>query len=144
MGRNHPVGIIFASLLFGALYLGGAEVAFEIRGFSRDRVVALQGFIVLFSGAMAYVIARPVGWALGLFSGKSKALVPHGCSPAGVDVGVYPARLHTADSVRPGRVHRLGRCAQGAGQAVFERALNRLRLRPELAELLRIQMSRIG
>ena len=78
MGRNHPVGIIFASLLFGALYQGGAEVAFEIRGFSRDRVVALQGFIVLFSGAMAYVIARPVGWALGLFSGKSKALVTHG------------------------------------------------------------------
>ena len=78
MGRNHPVGIIFASLLFGALYQGGAEVAFEIRGFSRDMVVALQGFIVLFSGAMAYVIARPVGWALGLFSGKNKAAVPHG------------------------------------------------------------------
>ena len=78
MGRNHPVGIIFASLLFGALYQGGAEVAFEIRGFSRDMVVALQGFIVLFSGAMAYVIARPVGWALGLFSGKNKAAVTHG------------------------------------------------------------------
>ena len=78
MGRNHPVGIIFASLLFGALYQGGAEVAFEIRGFSRDMVVALQGFIVLFSGAMAYVIARPVGWALGLFSGKNKAAAPHG------------------------------------------------------------------
>ena len=69
MGRNHPVGIIFASLLFGALYQGGAEVAFEVKGFSRDMVVALQGFIVLFSGAMAYVIARPVGWALGLFKG---------------------------------------------------------------------------
>jgi general nucleoside transport system permease protein len=73
MGRNHPVGIIFASLLFGALYQGGAEVAFEIRGFSRDMVVALQGFIVLFSGAMAYVIARPVGWALGLFGGKGSS-----------------------------------------------------------------------
>ncbi len=67
MGRNHPVGIIFASVLFGALYQGGAEVAFEIRGFSRDMVVLLQGFIVLFSGAMAYVIARPVGWVLSLF-----------------------------------------------------------------------------
>ncbi len=64
MGRNHPVGIVFASLLFGALYQGGAEVAFEVRGFSRDMVVALQGFIVLFSGAMAFVIARPVGWVL--------------------------------------------------------------------------------
>lgn len=57
MGRNHPVGIVLASLLFGALFQGGAEVAFEVRGFSRDMVVMLQGFIVLFSGAMAYVIA---------------------------------------------------------------------------------------
>jgi len=57
MGRNHPVGIILASILFGALFQGGAEVAFEIRGFSREMVVMLQGFIVLFSGAMVYVIA---------------------------------------------------------------------------------------
>lgn len=57
MGRNHPVGILFASLLFGALFQGGAEVAFEVQGFSRDMVVMLQGFIVLFSGAMVYVIA---------------------------------------------------------------------------------------
>ena len=57
MGRNHPVGIVLASLLFGALFQGGAEVAFEVPGFSRDMVVVLQGFIVLFSGAMAYVAA---------------------------------------------------------------------------------------
>ena len=77
MGRNHPVGIIFASILFGALYQGGAEVAFEIRGFSRDMVVLLQGFIVLFSGAMAYVIARPVAWVLNLFT-KPVALAKTG------------------------------------------------------------------
>jgi simple sugar transport system permease protein len=57
MGRNHPAGIVLASLLFGALFQGGAEVAFEVPGFSRDMVVVLQGFIVLFSGAMAYVAA---------------------------------------------------------------------------------------
>ena len=57
MGRNHPVGIVLASLLFGALFQGGAEVSFEVSGFSRDMVVMLQGFIVLFSGAMAYVIS---------------------------------------------------------------------------------------
>ena len=73
MGRNHPLGIIFASVLFGALFQGGAEVAFEVRGFSRDMVVMLQGFIVLFSGAMVYVIAPWVSRALGLFTG----LVPH-------------------------------------------------------------------
>ena len=61
MGRNHPAGIVLASLLFGALFQGGAEVSFEVPGFSRDMVVTLQGFIVLFSGAMAYVIAPWVG-----------------------------------------------------------------------------------
>ncbi len=66
MGRNHPVGIIFASILFGALFQGGAEVAFEVRGFSRDMVVMVQGFIVLFSGAMAYVIAPWVARVVGL------------------------------------------------------------------------------
>ena len=69
MGRNHPVGIVLASVLFGALFQGGAEVAFEVRGFSRDMVVMLQGFIVLFSGAMVYVIAPLVAWALPRRSG---------------------------------------------------------------------------
>lgn len=60
MGRSHPFGIVLASILFGALFQGGAEVSFEVRGFSRDMVVMLQGFIVLFSGAMAYVLAPAV------------------------------------------------------------------------------------
>ncbi len=57
IGRNHPLGIALASLLFGALYQGGAELAFEIQGFSRDMVFTLQGLIVLFAGAMAQVAA---------------------------------------------------------------------------------------
>jgi len=61
MGRNHPFGIVLASLPFGALFQGGAEVSFDVPGFSRDMVVTLQGFIVLFSGAMAYVVAPWVG-----------------------------------------------------------------------------------
>ena len=65
MGRNHPVGIVLASLLFGALYQGGAEVAFELPTFSRDMVVMLQGFIVLFSGAMAYVLAPTMSRLVG-------------------------------------------------------------------------------
>lgn len=72
MGRNHPVGILLASLLFGALFQGGAEVAFEVQGFSRDMVVMLQGFIVLFSGAMVYVIAPLLSRVLAL-SGLSRA-----------------------------------------------------------------------
>ena len=66
MGRNHPLGIVLASVLFGALFQGGAEVAFEVPGFSRDMVVMLQGFIVLFSGAMAYVAAPWLARALHL------------------------------------------------------------------------------
>ena len=65
IGRNHPVGIALAALLFGALYQGGAELAFEIQGFSRDMVFTLQGLIVLFAGAMSQIalpwLAR--GWA---------------------------------------------------------------------------------
>jgi simple sugar transport system permease protein len=75
MGRNHPVGIIFASVLFGALFQGGAEVAFEVSGFSREMVVMLQGFIVLFSGAMVYVIAPMLAWVL---SKLVKSGVQHG------------------------------------------------------------------
>ena len=58
MGRNHPVGIVLASLLFGILYQGGAELAFEIPTITREMVVALQGLVILFSGALAYM-SRP-------------------------------------------------------------------------------------
>jgi ABC-type uncharacterized transport system permease subunit len=55
MGRNHPVGIILASLLFGALFQGGAELAFEIPTITKDMIVVMQGLVILFSGALAYV-----------------------------------------------------------------------------------------
>ena len=57
MGRNHPLGIVLSALLFGLISQGGAEVAFEVPGFTKDMVVMLQGLIVLFSGALAYVFA---------------------------------------------------------------------------------------
>jgi simple sugar transport system permease protein len=57
IGRNHPLGIWLAAILFGALYQGGAEIAFEVQGFSRDMVFTLQGLIVLFAGAMAQMAA---------------------------------------------------------------------------------------
>jgi simple sugar transport system permease protein len=52
MGRSHPVGILLASLLFGVLYQGGAELAFEMPGISRDLVLAIQGLVILFAGAL--------------------------------------------------------------------------------------------
>jgi simple sugar transport system permease protein len=57
IGRNHPLGIWLAAILFGALYQGGAEIAFEVSGFSRDMVFTLQGLIVLFAGALAQLFA---------------------------------------------------------------------------------------
>jgi ABC-type uncharacterized transport system permease subunit len=53
MGRNHPVGVVLASLLFGALYQGGAELAFEIPQITKETVVVIQGLVILFSGALA-------------------------------------------------------------------------------------------
>ncbi|MEO9902667.1 ABC transporter permease [Nisaea sp.] len=55
MGRNHPIGIVLASLLFGTLYQGGAELDFEFEQITRDMVIVIQGFIILFSGALAYM-----------------------------------------------------------------------------------------
>ena len=70
MGRNHPVGIILASLLFGVLYQGGVEVSFELPGFSREMVVTAQGLIVLFAGAMATVSAPMFAKLYGKFASK--------------------------------------------------------------------------
>ena len=58
MGRNHPVGILLASLLFGALYQGGAELSFEIPTITRELVVVIQGLVILFSGALEHMF-RP-------------------------------------------------------------------------------------
>ncbi|PWI35251.1 sugar ABC transporter permease [Vibrio albus] len=57
MGRNHPVGVLLASLLFGFLYQGGAELSFEY-GIDRNIVVVLQGLVILFSGALEHMF-RP-------------------------------------------------------------------------------------
>ena len=70
IGRSHPVGIVLASILFGALYQGGSELAFEISGFSRDMVFMLQGLIVLFAGAMAHVAAPALFMLTRRFSGQ--------------------------------------------------------------------------
>ncbi|MCC6467351.1 MAG: ABC transporter permease [Alphaproteobacteria bacterium] len=51
MGRNHPVGICLAALLFGALYQGGAELSFDLPRLTKEVVVVIQGLIILFCGA---------------------------------------------------------------------------------------------
>jgi simple sugar transport system permease protein len=56
MGRNHPVGIIMASLLFGALYQGGGELDFEFKTITREMVLVIQGLIILFAGALTNML----------------------------------------------------------------------------------------
>ncbi|AXS39211.1 ABC transporter permease [Breoghania sp. L-A4] len=58
MGRAHPVGILFASVLFGMLYQGGAELAFEKPAITRDMIIVIQGLVILFAGALEHMF-RP-------------------------------------------------------------------------------------
>ncbi len=58
MGRNHPLGIILAALLFGALFQGGAELSFEMPTITREMVVVIQGLTILFCGALEFM-TRP-------------------------------------------------------------------------------------
>ena len=67
MGRNHPVGIVLASLLFGALTQGGTELDFEFQTITRETVQVVQGLIILFSGALAYLFAPWLARALAPF-----------------------------------------------------------------------------
>ena len=60
MGRNHPFGIIFAAALFGALFQGGSELAFEIPTFTSDMVVVIQGLVILFCGALENIFRGPI------------------------------------------------------------------------------------
>ena len=53
LGRNHPLGVIVASLLFGALLRGGLFVDIFTEKVSKDLVLVLQGIIILFVAAEA-------------------------------------------------------------------------------------------
>ena len=73
MGRNHPVGIILAALLFGALAQGGTELDFEFQTITRETVLIVQGLIILFSGALYYLFAPWVVRVLGLVGERKEA-----------------------------------------------------------------------
>ena len=60
MGRSHPVGIVLAAILFGMLYQGGAELAFEMPEITRDMIVIIQGLVILFAGALEHMFRPPI------------------------------------------------------------------------------------
>ena len=51
MGRNHPLGIFLAALLFGFLYQGGAELAL-FSNIPRELITVIQALVILFTGAL--------------------------------------------------------------------------------------------
>ena len=60
MGRNHPVGIVLAAVLFGALYQGGSELSLDMPTLTRDMIVVIQGLIILVCGAFEHALRRPL------------------------------------------------------------------------------------
>lgn len=60
MGRNQPVGIVVAAVLFGALYQGGSQLSFDLPKINRDMVVVIQGLVILLCGAMENVFRAPL------------------------------------------------------------------------------------
>ncbi|WP_342363525.1 ABC transporter permease [Terrarubrum flagellatum] len=60
MGRSHPVGVVLASILFGVLYQGGAELAFDKPAITRDMIVVIQGLVILFAGALERQFRAPL------------------------------------------------------------------------------------
>lgn len=65
MGRSHPLGILLAALLFGALVQGGTELDFEFQTITRETVLLIQGLIILFSGALSLMLVPLLSRVLG-------------------------------------------------------------------------------
>ena len=59
MGRNHPVGIVIAALLFGALYQGGAELS-AATSIPVQIVVVIQALVIMFTGALDEMVRAPL------------------------------------------------------------------------------------
>ncbi|MDO5620455.1 MAG: ABC transporter permease [Paracoccus sp. (in: a-proteobacteria)] len=71
MGRNHPVGILLAALLFGALYQGGQELAM-MTTIPPELITVIQALVILFTGALDNMVRMPLERLfLSLRKGKS-------------------------------------------------------------------------
>lgn len=59
MGRNHPVGVVLAAILFGFLFQGGAELALWT-DIPRELIVVIQALVILFTGALDNMVRMPL------------------------------------------------------------------------------------
>ncbi|MGZ3184484.1 MAG: ABC transporter permease [Telluria sp.] len=60
MGRQHPVGILLSSVLFGALIQGGFDLSLEKPNIPQETFIFIQGLIILFCGAMENLYAPAI------------------------------------------------------------------------------------
>jgi len=60
MGRNHPLGVVMAALLFGFLAQGGVQLGFELDNVSSYLIVLVQGVVILFAGALEHLFRDPL------------------------------------------------------------------------------------
>ena len=59
MGRNHPLGVLMAAILFGFLYQGGAELALWT-SIPRELIVVIQALVIMFTGALDNLVRWPL------------------------------------------------------------------------------------
>ncbi len=64
LGRGHPVGIVLAAVLFGALNQGGAALSFDMPQVTRDVVTVAEGVVVFVCGALDGVARGHIGRSL--------------------------------------------------------------------------------
>jgi len=66
MGRNHPLGVVLAALLFGFLFQGGAELGLMLQIPPEMRIV-VQGLVILFTGALDVMVRMLLTRTFNLF-----------------------------------------------------------------------------
>jgi len=64
LGRCHPLGIVLAAVLFGALNQGGAALSFDTPSVTRDVVTVAEGIVILVCGMLDGVARGHIGRSL--------------------------------------------------------------------------------
>lgn len=60
MGRNHPLGVLAAALLFGALCQGATDLQLDFPRISPELILLIQGLVVFFVAALDRLVRAPV------------------------------------------------------------------------------------
>jgi simple sugar transport system permease protein len=86
VGRNHPIGVVLAALVFGALRSGSNAMQNQV-GTSREIVLVLQGLVILAIAALAASSRIQAWWAR-----RRRSRLPDDdySSTIGVEPGVAP------------------------------------------------------